>query len=473
MICLFAVLAGTGCRTLKAPSKPSEEWTPPEWEKTSRAPDAVWDSIREQKIDTSKPLALVELIDVALANNPSTRQAWKKAKAEEAVEKQAQSKWYPQAKVSADFAKDRKVASRRVDKLNDINYGPSGEATFMLLDFGGRSALVRKAAQTLLAANFQFNQSIQDLLLNVEKAYYGLHSSQANLEAAESDVEDARAALTAARQRFRVGLVSKLDELQAESNYDDALYSLEEAKGDLKTAEATLAQTLGLPADAGLEIIPPSKEMPTDVTKEDVSRFIEEGLKKKPDIAAARADLRAKEAAVTVAGSDLWPTLNLKGTAGRTWFKYYSDPKGYANDYAYMGQVSVDWDIFDGFYNYARMRQARAEAEAEREKLKQAELGASADVWIKYYAFRTAVQKLTYSKAFLDTAKSSHELAMEGYNVGLKSILDLLEAQSQLSEARSKLIRSEKDLFVAFADLAHATGSLHVRGSGAGADRKK
>jgi outer membrane protein len=90
----------------------------------------------------------------------------------------------------------------------------------------------------------------------------------------------------------------------------------------------------------------------------------------------------------------------------------------------------------------------------------QAELEASADVWIKYYDFRTAAQKLVFSESFLETSKNAYDLALESYKAGLRSILDLLDGESKLSDARSKLIQSKKDLFVALANLAHSTGSI-------------
>ena len=64
----------------------------------------------------------------------------------------------------------------------------------------------------------------------------------------------------------------------------------------------------------------------------------------------------------------------------------------------------------------------------------------------------------------MNSAQSSYDLATDGYKTGLKSILDLLEGQSQLSEARSKLVKSEKEYFVSIAELVHATGSVPVKG---------
>lgn len=462
-----ALLSAAGCRTVSPPASRIEVWTPPEWVGEEQASDPTWTSIREQKIDAAEPLSLARLIDTALSFSPATRQAWEEARAAAAGVGQAESDWYPTLTVSAEgdyqkqhfTLKDESAVAPSSD-TNELNYGPNFKITYLLLDFGGRSAAIEEATQQLLATNFTFNRAIQDLFLAVGEAYYELYSAQANVEAGQADVEDAKTALEAARRKFQVGLVSKLDELQAQSSYDDSLYSLEDARGAVKSARANLARFVGFPADTPFEIVAPEKNLPTEISREDVSRLIEEALKKRPDIAAQRAVLRASEAAVAVADSGLWPELSIGGTAGRNWYEYYGGNELYDDSYAYTGYVSLGWDLFSGFYDLNAKRLARATAAAEREKLVQAEVGASAEVWTKYYDFNTAVKKLAFSRAFLDSAQASYDLALQGYDSGLKSILDLLQGQSGLSTARSRLIEARKDVFVALAELAHATGSL-------------
>ena len=74
--------------------------------------------------------------------------------------------------------------------------------------------------------------------------------------------------------------------------------------------------------------------------------------------------------------------------------------------------------------------------------------------------------KLKYSEAFLESSEESYSLASEGYKAGLKSILDLLLAQSNLADARSSLIQSKNDVLVVFAEFLHATGSLGIEKEG-------
>lgn len=457
---MLAILSAAGCQTLKAPSTMYEEWKPV----ASKSPDQVWASILEQKIDPSRPLALVELVDIALHNNPSTRQTWDAARASEAKKKQAESALYPQVTASAAIEKERVIATQKKYNVNSLGYGPSVNITYLIFDFGGRAATIDAACEAMIAANFQFNQAFQDLLLAVETSYYELHSSYSTLKAAEADLENAKTSFIAAQQRYEVGLVAKLDVLQAKSNYESSLFNLEVAKGQIKTAKANLAKAIGFPADTPFEIAEPAKEVPTEINEENVSSLIKEAIDNRPDISALQASLRAKKSLVRAAKSDLWPKLNGSGSGGAMWHKFPgSTISENEHECGYNAGLSFDWDVFDGFYNLNKAREAQIEAEAERSRLIQAELEASADVWIRYYDFRTAVKKLVFSESFLDTSKMSYDLALESYKAGLKSILDLLDAESRLSDARSKLIQSKKDVFVALANLAHATGSISTK----------
>lgn len=469
-IVLLLLFFSTGCQTTDAPSSSYETWEPLSYAKISKSEDTVWTSIREQKIDTSKSFTLLELIDIAIKNSPSTRQMWEDARAKEAQQKQAESSYYPSANVSAVVNKQKISGSLKVNDLDELNYTPNVTLNYLLLDFGGRSAKVEQAYQTLLYSNFQFNQSIQDLLLSVATRYCELYSAKANVESSMADLLDTKTALNAAAQKFEVGLVTKLDVLQARSSFDKSLFSFEDAKGKLKTAQANIANVLGLPADTKIDIIEPKKDISKNVikkvNKKNISSIIEDALKKRPDIASMIASLRAKEATVKSANSDLWPTLNAQGSAQKDWYDYYNSFNGNLSnkdDYQYNAYLSINWDIFNGFNNINKKREAEALRDKEREKLRQAELNASADVWTKYYDFRTAVQKLTASKAYLNSSKTSYDLALQSYDAGLKDILDLLKAQSELSDARTKLIQSRRDLFIALASLAHSTGSLNTQ----------
>ncbi|MDD5546313.1 MAG: TolC family protein [Candidatus Omnitrophica bacterium] len=429
----------------------------------AKADNSSWQVLRGQKIDSSKPLTLTDLVNLALQNNPSTKQAWNSARAAEAVKAQSESLLYPSATVTATLTREGAKANLRAADYNDLVIGPEIELTYLLLDFGGRAANIKQTTDLLLAANYQFNQSMQDLLFNVENAYYNFYSAKSMLVAAQDDLETARTVYDDADTRYRAQLASKLDVLQAKSSYEDSLFSLEGAKGQVNAAKAQLAQTIGISADTEFDIADPEKPLPTTLSEDDVTKLINDAMDKRPDIAAQKASVEASKAAVKFANSALYPSISAGGTAATDKYHYYGATTNTRNyDASYSAYLTFNWDLFDGFNNLNKKREAEMTSEVERAKLIQAQLAASADVWTKYYNFKTAVRQYGFGESLLETAQTSYELALESYNNGLKSMLDLINAQSQLSDAKSKLIQTKKDLFVSLADLAHATGSLYA-----------
>ncbi len=444
-----------GCSSVKAPQSASGPWAPPAEE--TNQPVCRQAAI----IPPSGPLSLAGLVLAAMSNSPSTVQAWQAARAAEAARRQASSQYYPDLTVSGQASEQKSDATGQ--DLRTTAYGPAATLTWLLLDTGGRGGRIESAEQALVAANFEYNKAWQDLLRDVASAYYAYYSAQASVQAAKDNVEATEKTHQAAKQREAAGLATRLDVLTARSDYEESLSSLESAKGKFLNARGNLAVAVGLPADTELQIIPPSGEPPTQLAKDSVREIVDSALGRRPDVAARRAKLKAKLAEVKSANSDLWPSLSAGGQAGKTWNNYDMDSIEDNDTYTYMGYVALKWQIFDGFLSIAKKRQAEAEAEAARAALRAAELAASSEVWSSYQDFQTAIQQYAFSKAYLESSKESYDLAMEGYDAGLKSILDLLNAQSKLSSARNQMIQNEKDLYVALIKLAHATGRISVQ----------
>lgn len=461
---LSFLLFSSGCRTVRAAGTPSAPWTPPKTIIEKLSKDSLWDSLREREVASGRVFDIGDLIDIALSNNPQTRQAWEDARVSEAQAIQAASSWFPTLQGTMDLGYDRSVAESNTATVNQSNYGPGASVSWLMFDFGGRSAGVEKARQLLINANFTFNQTIQDVLLETVRAYYAFDSDLALLEAREADVEDSRKSLEDAKARLSAGLVSKLDELQAEASYKQSLYVLEDAKRALEVSRADLAVVLGIPVDTKFDVARSGNEMPEGMSEGEVSTMIEQALKDRPDISAARAVLESKRVEITRVTSDLLPSVTASGNAATNWYSHYGSlrgaPTSYDDDYSYGGQIKVRWDIFDGFKNFYRRKEAQRDYEAEEQKLIAAYLNAGKEVWDSYFTLVSAKKRYEYSSSYLDSAEMSYKLAAEGYEAGIKNIIDLLSSQSQLSDARSKFIQSREDVFVARARLLHAVGGL-------------
>jgi TolC family type I secretion outer membrane protein len=458
LIVWLALVSG-GCVSPETPVDARTPWVPPRAQ--AGGGDPVWRDLRARTPDLSKPLKLADAADIALRNHPATRKAWNDACAAAAQVRQAQGYFVPTVSASASAGHFVTAANPAEYDSEFTKYGAGLQINYLVFSFGGgRSAAVEAALQTVYAADYSFNRSIQDVLLGVESAYYGAISAQAAMDAVEANVKDARAVLDAATASRNSGVGTELDVLQAQARHDQSLYGRASAQGQLMIARGALAQAMGLPADVAVQVVKPEQDSPAAMGEADVRRVIDSALARRPDIAALRATVAAKDALVKVAGSSLWPSLYLNGGLAREDFDRQTGKPAQDGDWVYNAGIALQWTLFDGQQAENARRAAACQAESARAQLQQAELAASADVWSKFRNYETTLQKCAFSAAFLKSSTASRELAMEGYQAGLKTILDLLTAEAQLSQARLQYVASRQETFLALAQLAHATGLL-------------
>jgi len=455
----------SGCVQAPPPPSPTTIWAAPA---DAQKQDKVWEAVRaETPTDRSKPLSLPDIADLALQNNAGTRKAWYEARAASEQVRYAQGYFLPSVNAGVDMTRTTTSDHPESYDQNNLAYGPGLQLSYLVFNFGGgRSAAVEQALQTVYASNFAFNQAIQDTLLASELAYYNVVSAQAGVDAAATNALDTKVILEAATARRNAGVGVDLDVLQAQTLYDQTCYALANAQGQHKISWGLLAQAVGLPADTMLQIAAPSTNLPASLSNQEMRHFIDAALSQRPDLAALRASLAAKEAAIKVANASRWPSLYLDGSVARNYNELYgmNNRASPYDEWAYTSGVSVKWNIFDGFQTLSTKRTAEAQADATRAQLKQAELGASTEIWTRFQNYETALRLHEFSLSALKSATAAWQLAMESYQSGVNSILDVLNAETQLAQARSQQIVARQEVFTALANLAHATGIIEKGG---------
>src|SRR5208283_4697649 len=104
---------------------------------------------------------------------------------------------------------------------------PQVKVNYDLLDFGRTRARERGAREQLIASNFSFNRTMQDVVFNVERAYYVMSAAKASVSAAEANLALARSSLRAVEDRHQVGLATRPQTLIAAQVEAQAVYDLE------------------------------------------------------------------------------------------------------------------------------------------------------------------------------------------------------------------------------------------------------
>lgn len=413
-----------------------------------------------EKLELGQFLDLSELVDIALENNTSTRVYWFQAKAYAAKLGKANSSYYPQISVGAQVYRSRTTPSIQyfpsIGRYYETGYGPSAEINWLLCDFGKREAQVQAAREALRAANFDYNQTLQDVVLSVNVAYYNLYAALGGVRAATMAIEDATASYKSADARLKNGVGKTQDALNALANLRNKEYAYQKAISQVETARAQLASVLGIRVSEKLKISQDVTLPTSEATNGRIDELIAKALRSRQSVLSAYAKLRQTEASEKIAKRDFLPKIGAYGQAA--YMEYSDDKRGAQQQYTVGAQL--EWSIFEGFARKYELINARATKRVQEQNLKAEEISIISDIWKYYHSYQSALKQVASMKAVVEANEQAYEATRIGYENSINSITDLLNAQNSLSLAREESVVANSNLAISIAQLAHATGAL-------------
>ncbi len=407
-----------------------------------------------EKIDLSKSMGLVELSNYALCNNPDTKEAWINALYQAEQVGLAKSAYLPNIDASASLGGTRSDAKSGNSFVNTQN--GSINFSYLLYDFGARSANLANATKLLDAANALQNSKIQSTFLSVIQAYYNLFAAKASLEAYTEAQRLAKESYEAAATKYQVGVATPADKLQALTSYSQAILNTVKAEGTLKNAQGTLSNILGLDANTALSVSTPSTDVVLGDFAGNVKEMIDEAKKRRPDLVAAEAQIEAAKAGIDSAKAAGRPTVSLTSSVGYTNTSISPDRTKNAS----VG-VALNIPIFSGFNTTYKVRTAQEQAKLKELEYVKLEKQVALDVFQAYNNLITQTNSLKASKDLLASAKQSMKTADGRYRAGVGSMIDLLTAQSALASAQQQSVEAVYNWYIAKATLAQSMGRLN------------
>ena len=393
------------------------------------------------------PLTAVDAVDLMLCNHPQTREVWASARAQAALVGVARAGWLPTLAGSA--------SRTRFEYQNSAFTRDSAAITlsWLLYDFGQRSANVENAEQLLAAAAATQDATVQTLFLSALQSYYSAQATQAAVTSALQAERSARESFQAAEARYSVGVATPADRLQAQTALSQATLNRIRAEGEARNALGALANALGFGAQQPI-VLADLPALPAGVSfQKEVDTLIAEAQARRPDLKAAEAQVRAAQASVDLARAQGRPTISLG--AGPTW----QESAGVVQHGGSVG-LSVNVPIFSGFDTTYRVRSAAAQAEVREAQRDRIRNQVALDVWKAYQSLTTATQSLQTTADLVASAEQSERVALGRYKAGVGTILDVLSAQSALASARLQRIQAQLDWNVYRATLAQSVGAL-------------
>jgi outer membrane protein len=404
-------------------------------------------------VDFSKPLTLTEVADASLCNNPQTAEVWASARVQAAQLGIAKSAYLPSISDTVSVNMGASFPSSDTRSNPNTNLSNSLAASYLLYDFGNRAANLENARQLLLSASATQSSVVQTVLLSATVAFYQTQANIAALAAAREAERASEESFRAAEARYRAGVSTPADKLQAQTAFAQLTLARITSEGNLQTAYGNLSNVMGLPANQKITLSANTANSPQNILQ-DVNSLIEQAGARRPDLIASEAQLKAAQASIDASKAAAKPSISVVASNN------LQEGNSLATSNNSTLGLSVAIPLFNGYAPTYRIRAAEATADlraAQRDRLR---LQISLDVWTAYQNLRTALQSVTATEILVASAEESYRVALGRYKAGVGNIIDTLNAQSALANARQQQIQATLNANIARATLAQSMGAL-------------
>ncbi|MFA7061624.1 MAG: TolC family protein [Pedobacter sp.] len=390
--------------------------------------------------DFSKPLTLAEAVDLSLCNNPQIKSAWASIKVQAGSVGEARAAYLPTLSGTTNFMRTHSAyPGSSVAATTTEGETIYGTLSWRLFDFGGREANRKYANSLLVAAIAHHDATLQKTLADVVQAYFDAHTAKALLLAKEQNEAIAKNTLETAQRREARGAVARSDTLQATTALAKASLEKNRAIGAYNKALSVLVYTLGAPTQTSI-ILPDDLTDSGSMESKNLEDWLKITAETHPAILSARAQLESSKLKTTSTRSEGLPTVDFSAS-------YYQNGypgQGLSTTESQVNTlgISISFPFFDGFSRTYKIRGAEAQVEQKKAELQDIEHSALMEVVKAHADAAASLQNLQASENLLNAAQESLNTSQRKYEKGAADILEILNTQAALSDAKQERIRS-------------------------------
>jgi len=397
----------------------------------------------------SSPAMAVDLVgvyDMALKNDPRLQAADFRRQAAGESRSIAWSNLLPQIGAGAQWNRGETTSEFRGFDLgtNDLD-----TASY---DVSLRQSLYRQANYESLdisrgqisQAEAVYGAAFQDFLLRVSERYFTVLTLLDGVTFAEAEEKAFKRQYEQAEQRFEVGLTAVTDVHEARASYDNARARAIVARNNLEDAKEALREVTGTlfeEYDALQEQLPLVEPDPSSAAD-----WVQMALQSNPSVLAARAAVDVADSQMRLARSGHLPTLDLVGSVGR--FENnnsrYTVPgddginifEGKLTSDDWRVSLVFDLPLYEGGRVSAQTRQARYLLDATGRDLEEVQRGAVRQTENAFRAVLAGIQEVEAFQQAMISAESALEATQAGFEVGTRTIVDVLIAEQRKYQAQ-------------------------------------
>ncbi|MDX2033822.1 MAG: TolC family protein [Blastocatellia bacterium] len=386
-------------------------------------------------------LTLREAEEIAVRNHPQINAALLNAQAANLAPAEIGAVRYPTLQANLNGAgatSDARIGAGGLNNPLILSRGAAGiSISQSIFDFGRTNSLVESARLKAKASDQAAEATRAQVLLQVDRAYFLALRAQALLKVAEQTVAARQLVVEQVEALRQSGLKSGLDVSIASYNLSEARLLASKAQNEVKAAHADLAAALGNRDEQVFELA--DEVLPADPVA-DSSVLVKDALLKRPELRGLQFERDAAYQFLKAEKSLKMPSITGLWNAG--WIPF-GDSR-LSSRYSAAG-FSISIPIFNGRLYKTREAEAEFKARAVEQILRESENRVARDVRIAWLNINSAFERIGLSAQLLNRANEALDLAQERYRLGLSSIVELSQAQLNVTIAQIESTNTKYD----------------------------
>ncbi|WP_028773627.1 TolC family outer membrane protein [Shewanella waksmanii] len=422
---------------------------------------------------TASSQTLEQAVAHTLDTNPEIRIAFNRFKAREEQVNQAIAGYMPTVDISAGYGWEQtnSPSTRRKANQGDVDEDgvielERGEAGFsikqMLFDGFYTASEVDRYSFEASAEQWALFAAAEDMALDVAKVYVNYIRTEQVLKLAEKNLNSHKEIYDQIKQRTDSGLGSIADLSQITGRLARANANLISAKNNFFDAKAQFVRIVEQQPEALIVPVPDDEMLPVDL---DSSVTLAQD--NHPILKSASSDIMAAQNERSSAQSNYYPTVtleldgnwnnNLDGEDGYSQFAS-QNVGGHSNDLVAM--VRLKYNLFAGGKDLAREKEAAYKVGEAKEIRQRAHRQVVEGVNLAWNAYELLAPQKAFIRDHVVAAKDTQVAYSQQFNLGQRTLLDLLDTENELFEARKDYLETEYDEIIAEYRILNATGRL-------------
>ena len=395
--------------------------------------------------------------DAALGYDAShSAAAYQRLAAQENIP-QARAALLPQVSLNGSYQRNHPI---KPDADSNNSYGYSVQATQTLFD-ASKYADYKQGKLAAKLADVQFDLSEQQLLLNVSQAYFDVLTAYDLISASKASKKLYQRQLEQAKTMFDVGAATIVDTHEAQAGLDNAQVQVLNAEQKLHLAQQKLEYYTGLnPVD--IERID-GKQVNRILNRKTLAEWQQLAYLSNTNISAKHLAVEQAQAAVQKAKANRYPTVELQA-AYQDQHQQVSN-MGFSENVHNKGAsigVNLSMPLYTGGALSSQVRQTQFELLQREDELTASKRDTDLQVREQYLNVQSGLAQVNALEQLVLTNRKKLESSQLGQQVGVRSNLDVIDAQRTLAESEQQLAKARYDYLQAQLALAQAAGQLQT-----------